>query len=63
VKSLEELLKKSKAIVLVTDHDEFKSLSPEILKRYGIKVVIDGKNCLDKNAILKSGIIYKGIGR
>lgn len=63
VKTLEELLKKSKAIVLVTDHDEFKSLSPGLLKRYGIKVVIDGKNCLDKNAILKSGIIYKGIGR
>ncbi|HEX7586464.1 MAG TPA: nucleotide sugar dehydrogenase [Patescibacteria group bacterium] len=63
VKTLEELLKKSKAIVLVTDHDEFKSLSPGLLKRYGIKIVIDGKNCLDKNAILKSGIIYKGIGR
>lgn len=63
VKTLEELLRKSKAVVLVTDHNEFTSLSPGIFKRYGVKVVIDGKNCLDKNAIIKSGIIYKGIGR
>lgn len=63
VKNLEELLRKSKAIVLVTDHDEFKTLSPGIFKKYGIKVVIDGKNCFDKVAIRNSGIIYKGIGR
>ncbi|MEK7598699.1 MAG: nucleotide sugar dehydrogenase [Patescibacteria group bacterium] len=63
VKSLEELLKKSKAVVLVTDHDEFKSIDPKTFKKFGIKVVIDGKNCFDKTAIKKLGIIYKGIGR
>ena len=63
VKTIEELLKKSKAIVLVTDHDEFKPITPEILKKYNIKAVIDGKNCLDKNGIKNLGIIYKGIGR
>lgn len=63
VKNLQELLKKSQAIILVTDHNEFKSIEPAAFKKYGIKVVIDGKNCLDKNAIRKTGIIYKGIGR
>lgn len=64
VKSLEALLKKSQALVLVTDHREFKELlTPALLKKHGIKVIIDGKNCLDKGAFLKSGIIYKGIGR
>jgi UDP-N-acetyl-D-glucosamine dehydrogenase len=63
VKSLEELLKKSRAVVLVTDHDEFRTISPQTFKKFGIKVVIDGKNCLDKDAIKKLGIIYKGIGR
>lgn len=64
VKSLEALLKKSQALVLVTDHREFKELiTPALLKKHGIKVIIDGKNCLDKAAFLKSGIIYKGIGR
>ena len=62
-KSLEELLKKSKAVVLVTDHDEFRTLDPKIFKKYGVKVVIDGKNCFDKNAIKKLGMVYKGIGR
>jgi nucleotide sugar dehydrogenase len=63
VKNIEELLKKSQAIILVTDHNEFKSIEPNTFKKYGIKVVIDGKNCLDRNAIRKLGIVYKGIGR
>lgn len=64
VKSLETLLKKSQALVLVTDHREFKDMiTPSLLKKNGIKVIIDGKNCLDKATFQKSGIIYKGIGR
>lgn len=63
VKSLAELLKKSKIIILATDHKEFKEMNPKIFKKHGIKIIIDGKNCLDKDAIKKSGVIYKGIGR
>ena len=62
-KNLEQILKKSKAIILVTDHDEFKAIKPQLFKKYGIKAIVDGKNCLDKNAIKKLGIIYRGIGR
>lgn len=35
----------------------------EKLKHKGVKVIIDGRNCLDKNKIKNNGIIYKGIGR
>lgn len=63
VGSIGELLKKSQAIVLVTAHNEFKALDPKIFKKHGIKVVIDGVNCLDRDAIAKTGVIYKGIGR
>lgn len=64
VKSLEALLKKSQALILVTDHKEFKeSLTPALLKKYGIEVIIDGKNCLEKQLFIKAGIIYSGIGR
>lgn len=63
VKNLKELLQKSDAIVLATDHKEFKEVDPKIFKKYKIRVIIDGKNCLDKEAIKKLGIIYKGIGR
>ena len=62
-KSLEELLKKSKAIVLVTNHSAFLSIDPKTFKKNGIAVIIDGKNCLNKQKIEDLGILYKGIGR
>ncbi len=62
-KSLEKILKKVKAIILVTDHNEFRDLTPKIFKKYGIKAVVDGKNAWEKPGFKKSGIIYKGIGR
>lgn len=62
--SLEEILGKSQALVIATDHRKFKeTLTPDLLKQHDIKVVIDGKNCLDKDGIEAQGIIYKGIGR
>lgn len=64
IKTLEGLLRKSEALILVTDHKEFKNaLTPTLLKKHGIRVIIDGKNCLDKASFIKAGIIYKGIGR
>lgn len=62
-KSLEMLLKKSTAILLVTNHREFVEMDMKLLQKYGIKTLIDGKNCLDKTTIEKLGIIYKGIGK
>jgi nucleotide sugar dehydrogenase len=61
--SLDELLDSVDAVVITADHKEFKDLQPETLKNKAIKVVIDGKNCLNKDSIQKLGIIYKGIGR
>jgi len=61
--SLDELLDSVDAIIITADHKEFKEIQSETLKNKAIKVVIDGKNCLDKESIQKMGIIYKGIGR
>jgi nucleotide sugar dehydrogenase len=63
VNNLDELLKKVEALVIATDHSEFVKMDLGKLKKNKIKVVIDGKNCLDKEKIKKLGIIYKGIGR
>ncbi len=63
VNNLEALLRKSEALILATDHNEFKEIKPEKLKKLKIKVIIDGKNCLDGEKMKKFGIIYKGIGR
>ena len=32
-------------------------------KEYGIMIIIDGRNCLDKEKIKVMGILYHGIGR
>ena len=61
--SLDELLGNVEAIILCTNHKEFAEMDLKKLKKNKIKVIIDGKNCWDKTAITKLGIIYKGIGR
>ncbi len=60
---LDELLNKSDYIILATDHNEFKNIDVEKLKKHKILVVIDGRNCLDKEKIKSMGILYHGIGR
>ncbi len=63
VKTLTTLLKKSDAIIFVTNHKEFDVINGKLLKKNGIKVIIDGMNSLDKEDIEKHNVIYKGIGR
>lgn len=61
---IDEALSHSEAIFVATGHKEFLDrLSPQYLKEKNIKVVVDGRNVLDKNAIAEKGIVYKGIGR
>ena len=62
-KNLVDLLKKVEVIVIATDHKDIKEIPLASLKKHGIRIVVDGKNCLDKDKIIKMGIIYRGIGR
>lgn len=61
VESMEVGLKSAKAILIATNHKEIKTV--DFSKYPNIKVIIDGRNCLDKQKIEKLGIYYKGIGR
>lgn len=63
VASVKELLERCEALVLVTDHRVFRDIRPRDLKRSGVIAVVDGKNALDKDAIRRLGIAYRGIGR
>lgn len=64
VTSIEEALSKSDYLILITDHDVFKKeLNGDLLLKNKIKVVIDGRNCLNRRYIISKGIVYKGIGR
>jgi UDP-N-acetyl-D-glucosamine dehydrogenase len=62
-KSIKEMLEFSDYLILVTDHREFKEIPVADLKKNGILAIIDGRNCLDKEAIKKLGIAYHGVGR
>jgi UDP-N-acetyl-D-glucosamine dehydrogenase len=62
--SLNEALKNADGVFLGTAHDVYKqTITADVLRKYGIKYVLDGRNCLDKSSIIKSGIAYHGIGR
>jgi UDP-N-acetyl-D-mannosaminuronate dehydrogenase len=63
VRSLEEALTGADAAVVATDHAQFAHLSPHVFERHGVPIVVDGRNCLDKNAFAASDILYRGIGR
>lgn len=61
--SLEEVLKNTDAIVIATDHKQFKNLSPKNFEESGVSVVVDGRNCLKKDDFKNSSVTYRGIGR
>jgi UDPglucose 6-dehydrogenase len=52
------------AVVLVTEWDEFVALDwSQIAARMSGKLVLDGRNALDADAIRGAGLTYEGIGR
>ncbi|NUQ57299.1 MAG: nucleotide sugar dehydrogenase [Candidatus Paceibacter sp.] len=61
--SLDEALDGAVAVIVATNHKMFKEMTPDYLKRKGAEVVVDGRNCLNKEDFTQSGIVYKGIGR
>lgn len=53
-------------IVIFTNHKEYYSLSPELVKKAtSVKcpIIIDGRNVINPDSFIKSGFSYKGIGR
>lgn len=61
--SLEEALSRAQAVIVATNHDEFTKLTPEEFAKHDIGCVVDGKNCLDKQAFEGSAVRYCGIGK
>jgi UDPglucose 6-dehydrogenase len=53
------------AVVLVTEWPEFKELdwAGEVKRRLRTPLVIDGRNFLDREALVTAGFTYEGIGR
>lgn len=63
VSSLDMFLQSSDAMIISTAHKEMVNVDYSLFKKYSIKLIIDGRNCLNKEKIKEMGIVYRGIGR
>ena len=64
VESLDEGLKKAKAIIIVTEHsDVISELKTKDLENLPLEVLVDGRNCLKAEDVRAQGVLYSGIGR
>ncbi len=62
-KSLRQALQGTQGVIITTAHKEFRDLKPEYFSRHGVGIVIDGRNCFNKQEFLAANILYGGIGR
>jgi UDPglucose 6-dehydrogenase len=53
------------AVVLVTEWPEFRELDwdGEVKRRLRTPLVVDGRNFLDRELLLRAGYTYEGVGR
>ena len=63
VSKLEDALEGSEAVVIATNHALFGGIRAYEFVNHGVKVVVDGRNCLDKTEMKSAGLYYAGIGR
>lgn len=64
VDSLSDALEGAIAVLIVTEHsDVITELKSMNLNDSSVEVIVDGRNCLDADAITHQGILYRGIGR
>jgi UDPglucose 6-dehydrogenase len=62
--SVVELAEDCDALVVVTEWEEFRQLNlAQLAEVMRAKVLIDGRNVLDREAVRKAGFKYRGIGR
>lgn len=58
--SIEEFLGWIEILVICTAHSEIKEINYDLFKN--LILIVDGRNCLQKNKIKEMGIMYRGIG-
>lgn len=63
VKTLEGAISGAKAVVIATGHKIFKELTPSQLQEVGVEVLVDGRNCMNKESFDQSDILFEGVGR
>jgi UDP-N-acetyl-D-mannosaminuronic acid dehydrogenase len=63
-KDINAAIKDCDAVVVMTKHDEYKSITPSKLQKLlKSKIIIDGRNLFEPEPFIKAGFIFKGIGK
>ncbi|PID86276.1 UDP-N-acetyl-D-glucosamine dehydrogenase [Candidatus Gracilibacteria bacterium] len=63
-KSLKKGLENQDVVLIATNHTVFqKEITNKLLEKNNIKILLDGKNCLDKYEYTDSSVKYIGVGR
>jgi UDP-N-acetyl-D-mannosaminuronic acid dehydrogenase len=64
--NLDEVINGADTIAILTGHRLYRDLKPAIIKKLSGNphpVIVDGRNVIDPDSFIRSGFIYKGIGR
>ncbi len=62
--TVEKALQMADAVFIGTAHRDYADeITAAALKQHNIKYVLDGRNCLDRDEIVRLGIRYHGVGR
>lgn len=63
-RDIDSALRGCDAVVLMTKHEEYRSITPERLKgQLRSRIVIDGRDMYNSRQFLDCGFIYKGMGK
>jgi len=61
--SVEDAMEGADAVIMMTPHEAFRGLTPEMLgERMTTRIIIDGRRIFDPETFQKAGFIYKGVG-
>jgi UDP-N-acetyl-D-mannosaminuronic acid dehydrogenase len=63
-KNLRSSIKGASAVLVLTDHLEYRGLTGESLKRLepNLRVVVDARHILDPAEVRSAGLVYRGVG-
>lgn len=64
VESIPDAIQDADAAMIVTEWAEFRDLDWEdARRRMRMPILVDGRNCLDREALVEAGFVYTGFGR
>jgi UDP-N-acetyl-D-mannosaminuronic acid dehydrogenase len=63
-KELDKALKKADAVILLTKHKEYQNIHlNDMVMKLATPILIDGRNMFSRDAAIKAGLTYRGIGK